>query len=145
MVRPKLCVITPIDYDHEAWLGSSIEAIAGEKAGILKAGVPAVIARQRPEALAVIQAVASQTVRHSSSLDDFEQIFGQRLQGIASSTDLLVSRNWGGAPLGQLVRRSPRIQQRTHHHVAANARKRIEISNPHTSIIGATCFLSRFL
>ena len=59
VVLPRLCVITQVDYDHEAWLGSSIEAIAGEKAGILKSGVPAVVARQRPEAQAVIESIAA--------------------------------------------------------------------------------------
>jgi dihydrofolate synthase/folylpolyglutamate synthase len=51
VVHPELCVITPVDFDHEALLGKSLEAIAGEKAGILKPGVPAVFAAQRPEAL----------------------------------------------------------------------------------------------
>jgi dihydrofolate synthase/folylpolyglutamate synthase len=46
IVRPQLCVITPVDYDHEAWLGKGLEAIAGEKAGILKTGVAAVVAPQ---------------------------------------------------------------------------------------------------
>jgi dihydrofolate synthase/folylpolyglutamate synthase len=55
VVTPALCVITPVDFDHEAWLGRSLEAIAAEKAGILKPGVPAVIARQRPEAAHVIE------------------------------------------------------------------------------------------
>ena len=55
VVQPELCVITPIDFDHEAFLGKSIESIAGEKAGILKPGVPAVFATQRPEALAVLR------------------------------------------------------------------------------------------
>jgi len=55
VIRPELCVITPIDFDHEAYLGKSLEAIAGEKAGILKAGVPAVFARQRPEAESVLE------------------------------------------------------------------------------------------
>lgn len=54
VVTPELCVITPVDFDHEAWLGRSLEGIAAEKAGILKAGVPAVVARQRPEAAHVI-------------------------------------------------------------------------------------------
>ena len=54
VVTPELCVITAIDFDHEAYLGRSLEAIAGEKAGILKAGVPAVLSRQRPEAGAVL-------------------------------------------------------------------------------------------
>ena len=49
VVMPELCVITPVDFDHEAFLGRSLESIAGEKAGILKSGVPAVFARQRPE------------------------------------------------------------------------------------------------
>jgi dihydrofolate synthase/folylpolyglutamate synthase len=54
IVQPELCVITPIDFDHEAMLGRSLEAIAREKAGILKPGVPAVIAPQRPEAATVV-------------------------------------------------------------------------------------------
>jgi dihydrofolate synthase/folylpolyglutamate synthase len=54
VIEPELCVITPIDFDHEQFLGNTIEAIAGEKAGILKPGVPAVFARQRPEAERVL-------------------------------------------------------------------------------------------
>src|SRR5205085_7487316 len=49
VVMPELCVITPVDFDHEAFLGRGLESIAAEKAGILKAAVPAVFARQRPE------------------------------------------------------------------------------------------------
>lgn len=60
VVHPALCVITPVDFDHEAYLGRSIEAIAGEKAGILKAGVPAVFARQRPEAEALLSSRAAE-------------------------------------------------------------------------------------
>jgi len=56
---PELCVITPVDFDHEAFLGKSLEAIAGEKAGILKPGVPAVFARQRAEAAATLEARAA--------------------------------------------------------------------------------------
>ena len=60
VVRPELCVITPVDFDHEQFLGKSLEAIAGEKAGILKPGVPAVFARQRPEAARVLDARAGE-------------------------------------------------------------------------------------
>lgn len=59
VVAPELAVITPIDFDHEQYLGRSLEAIAGEKAGILKPGVPAVFAGQRPEARAVLDARAA--------------------------------------------------------------------------------------
>ncbi len=58
VVSPELCVVTPVDFDHEAYLGRGLEAIAGEKAGILKPGVPAVLARQRPEADRVLTARA---------------------------------------------------------------------------------------
>jgi dihydrofolate synthase / folylpolyglutamate synthase len=56
VVLPDLAVITPIDFDHEAFLGKSIESIASEKAGILKPGIPAVFAQQRPEAARVLEA-----------------------------------------------------------------------------------------
>ena len=55
VVTPELCVITPVDFDHEAWLGKSLQSIAHEKAGILKPGVPAVLASQHPEARAEIE------------------------------------------------------------------------------------------
>jgi dihydrofolate synthase/folylpolyglutamate synthase len=54
VVTPDVTVITPVDFDHEAFLGKSLESIAAEKAGILKPGVPAVFSRQRPEAAAVL-------------------------------------------------------------------------------------------
>ncbi len=60
VVTPELSVITPVDFDHEAYLGRSLEAIASEKAGILKNGTPAVFAAQRPEAAAVLDARAHQ-------------------------------------------------------------------------------------
>lgn len=60
VVMPAVCAITQIDFDHEAWLGKSLEAIAGEKAGILKRGVPAVIAAQRAEVEETIAKRASE-------------------------------------------------------------------------------------
>lgn len=69
VVLPEVAVITPIDFDHEAFLGSSIESIAAEKAGILKAGRPAVFSAQRPEALSILERRALDLdieVRHSS-------------------------------------------------------------------------------
>jgi dihydrofolate synthase/folylpolyglutamate synthase len=71
VVEPALTVITPIDFDHEAYLGHTIEAIAGEKAGILKAGVPAIFAPQRPEAVRVLAAQAA-NLRAPITRDLFE-------------------------------------------------------------------------
>ena len=54
--------------------------------------------------LAVIQAMARQTARHAGSIDGFLSQFAARLQGMASSHDLLVRESWYGASLGELVR-----------------------------------------
>lgn len=54
------CVLTSIDIDHAAWLGDTLPLIAAEKAGILKAGVPAVSAPQLPEARATLVRVATE-------------------------------------------------------------------------------------
>src|SRR6185503_18120258 len=56
---PALCAITPIGYDHTGFLGDKLEGIAGEKAGILKRTVPAVIGRQRDAAAEVIAVEAA--------------------------------------------------------------------------------------
>ncbi len=72
VIEPVLTVITPIDFDHEAYLGSTIESIAGEKAGILKRGVPAAFAKQRPEAAAVLNARALELGIEVTRAEDFE-------------------------------------------------------------------------
>jgi dihydrofolate synthase/folylpolyglutamate synthase len=71
VVQPALTAITPIDFDHETYLGHTIEAIAGEKAGILKRGVPAIFARQRPEAKAVLDGSAHQLGIEVKHAEDF--------------------------------------------------------------------------
>ena len=48
VITPRISVITPVSFDHESFLGNTLESIAGEKAGILKPGVPVVISRQAP-------------------------------------------------------------------------------------------------
>lgn len=58
VVSPDLCVITPVDFDHEKFLGETIPEIAFEKAGILKPECPVVLAAQRPEAQEVLESRA---------------------------------------------------------------------------------------
>ncbi|MEM6664892.1 MAG: folylpolyglutamate synthase/dihydrofolate synthase family protein [Pseudomonadota bacterium] len=57
--RPAVTVITPVSIDHTQFLGDTIEEIAFEKAGILKQGVPAIIARQTDAASRVIERQAA--------------------------------------------------------------------------------------
>ncbi len=55
VLHPELCIITPVSFDHESFLGNSLELIAGEKAGILKPHVPLILAPQSAPAEAVIR------------------------------------------------------------------------------------------
>ena len=58
IVTPKVSVITSLSYDHTAVLGNTLTLIAGEKAGIIKEGVPVVSSPQKDEALEVLERVA---------------------------------------------------------------------------------------
>ena len=58
IARPAVTAITPISLDHQHFLGDTLAAIAGEKAGILKAGRPAVLAPQPEAAESVLEARA---------------------------------------------------------------------------------------
>ena len=82
IVVPEVAVITAIDFDHENYLGHSIELIAAEKAGVIKAGAMVVSASERPEARAVIGAQAAK--------------MRARLVEIDSAFDLRDVQNSGG-------------------------------------------------
>ena len=56
---PALTILTPISYDHQQYLGETLTEIAGEKAGILKRGVPCIVGPQDGEALEAIEARAA--------------------------------------------------------------------------------------
>ena len=58
VLEPLVCAITTVDFDHQAQLGTTIEAIAAEKAGIIKSGAPVVIGRLSPAAEVVVAAEA---------------------------------------------------------------------------------------
>ena len=60
VLSPMACVITSISLDHVEYLGDTIEKIAGEKAGIMKKGVPVIFDGNRKEAAEVIKARAEE-------------------------------------------------------------------------------------
>lgn len=59
VVEPAVTVITPVELDHQEYLGSGLAEIAAEKAGIIKAGAPVVMGRQTAAVAEVIEAVAA--------------------------------------------------------------------------------------
>ncbi len=58
LVAPELCLITPIELEHTDVLGDTLQAVAGEKAGIFKPGTPVFSSPQQPEVEAVLQDAA---------------------------------------------------------------------------------------
>jgi dihydrofolate synthase / folylpolyglutamate synthase len=60
VLTPRVAVITSLSYDHMHLLGHTLSQIAGEKAGIIKPGVPVVLAPQQREAERVVEQVAEQ-------------------------------------------------------------------------------------
>ncbi len=70
VVMPEASVITPIELEHTEYLGSTVAAIAGEKAGIIKEGVPVFFSSQFPEARRVIEAAAGKKGCRAFSMDD---------------------------------------------------------------------------
>jgi dihydrofolate synthase/folylpolyglutamate synthase len=71
-VQSNVAVITPIALDHEKWLGDSLEKIANEKAGIVKAQTPVVSAPQLPDAEKVIRGRATEC---EAPLEFVEQVY----------------------------------------------------------------------
>lgn len=80
IIRPILSVITSISFDHVALLGDTLPQIAMEKAGIIKPGVPVVVAENPEEVLAVVRAQARE--RKSPICENLEDNRFKKLQGI---------------------------------------------------------------
>jgi dihydrofolate synthase/folylpolyglutamate synthase len=55
VVEPVAAAVTSIDFDHEQYLGTTLKAIAGEKAGVIRAGIPVVVGPLEPEAREVLE------------------------------------------------------------------------------------------
>ena len=76
--QPILTGITTIGLDHVALLGDSLEAIAEQKAGIIKQGIPLVTGRIAPEALAVIDSIAATKNAPRIRYDRYYQVSHQK-------------------------------------------------------------------
>ncbi len=70
IIRPELSVLTSISFDHMAILGDALEKIAGEKAGIIKAGIPVVVGHNRPEVVEVFRQKAESLASPCVLADD---------------------------------------------------------------------------
>lgn len=91
VVSPEVCVITPIMLDHVSVLGDTIELIAGEKAGIIKPGVPVVASPQSATAIDVFAKVASERGARLVKVSDAAEI-EPRASGLEGQTFELRTR-----------------------------------------------------
>ncbi len=89
IVTPKVSVITSLSYDHMAVLGNTLAEIAGEKAGIIKEGVPVVSAPQTDEALQVLERIAK--VKNSLFILVGNDVKFERLASSLDGQELAVS------------------------------------------------------
>ena len=89
IVTPKVSVITSLSYDHMAVLGNTLAEIAGEKAGIIKEGVPVVSAPQTDEALQVLERIAKE--RNSPLILVGKDVKFERLKSSLDGQELAVS------------------------------------------------------
>jgi len=88
IVTPLVSVITSIGLDHCALLGDTLEAIAWEKAGIIKPGVPVIIGEKRPETEKVFNAKAAEMHAPIIYADETEPRLWDRRQEILQAMDL---------------------------------------------------------
>ncbi|GAB3308555.1 bifunctional folylpolyglutamate synthase/dihydrofolate synthase [Hymenobacter humi] len=73
IITPLVSLITNISYDHQALLGNTLPEIAGEKAGIIKPGVPVVVSQTQPEVAPVFQREAATKLAHLVFADQVYQ------------------------------------------------------------------------
>ncbi|MCL2832926.1 MAG: Mur ligase family protein [Treponema sp.] len=88
ILDPLVSVITLIELEHTEYLGTTIPAIAGEKAGIIKPGRPAIIAAQKNEALEVFKNKAAQTNSRLLYFPEWSRIYNQEINKNGTSFSL---------------------------------------------------------
>jgi len=86
ILAPEVAIITQIAFDHENYLGHSIEEIAGEKAGIIKAGAWVVSAADHPVARDVIRTRAKKQGARLVEIDERFEVKNLRSEGPAGAT-----------------------------------------------------------
>lgn len=106
---PLLSVITNVGMDHMALLGDTVAAIAEEKAGIIKPGIPIVLGESEPEVLKVVSRVAAEV---SAELVEAEKELTLELQALTHFDQTFKAYVGGQVVLDNLVVGLPGVYQR---------------------------------
>ena len=103
IVEPELSIITPIGFDHQQFLGDTLEKIAMEKAGIIKRGIPVLIAEGNKDLLPVFQSVAESRHAEFHIVQAHEQVIHTDLKGsyqqrnmatVLKAVEIMRSKGW---------------------------------------------------
>jgi dihydrofolate synthase/folylpolyglutamate synthase len=99
VIQPLLSVITPIELEHQKYLGDTIAEIAGEKAGIIKPGIPVISGKLVPEALDVVRRRAEQQGSAWHSADECLENFNLEYPAsMPESAGALTAARMTGSP-----------------------------------------------
>ncbi|HEV2130617.1 MAG TPA: Mur ligase family protein, partial [Longimicrobiaceae bacterium] len=94
VLSPLVTAVTNVALDHTEYLGDSLAQIAAEKAGIFRAGVPALTGEREPEVLAVLRERAAEVGAPLRVLDELVRIESARTS-VEGTTVTLDSAHWG--------------------------------------------------
>lgn len=78
VILPELSIITSVSLDHQEFLGDTLELIAGEKAGIIKQGVPVICLRQKSEVIRIFQEEAAHKKSEFLTISKDNLIFSEK-------------------------------------------------------------------
>ncbi|MFW6291416.1 MAG: bifunctional folylpolyglutamate synthase/dihydrofolate synthase [Spirochaetota bacterium] len=91
LVRPRASVITRIDLEHTELLGRTLRAIAGEKGGIIRSGIPVFVGAQEPEAMTTLERIAELRGAPLFRADTLTEVRSTRTAGVGTEASLIVS------------------------------------------------------
>jgi len=99
IVEPEASVITPLELEHTEWLGDTIDKIAFEKGGIVKAGKPVCVAPQVPEAMAVLERIAADRGSRLFDVGKLARVEGCEIgrRGTRATLSFAEGRPWAGS------------------------------------------------
>lgn len=121
IVAPLASVITNVGLDHQRWLGDTLVQIAGEKAGIIKPGVPVLTAAEEPEALAVIERTAARLQAPLVKVRRPLRLPGQEADGSPPSVAATEAVSDAGRPSGPAEAHRPPALRLLGEHQRLNA------------------------
>ncbi len=100
IVDPVAAAITSIDFDHEQYLGNTLAAIAGEKAGVIRAGIPVVVGPVSPEARDVLQSMCAAARAEFIDAELGTKTTARTNEGRTTLAVKTPRRDYGRIPLG---------------------------------------------